>query len=531
MGRSLKLKKDVYGDNNVNVANTMNCMGFVYFAAGNEEEAVRCYQEATRLWKKNESLMDIDDYISAMNDLAIIYKRRNMNIKLSACLKEIEKYSKVSKGGNIFTTHCKMGMHNLENGEIDKAKDCYFLALAAQEKDGSNIEEMSRTMRNIGTCFNAMEMYNDALKYYNYSLRSSKDLENTLVYIIMGIILSKNSNQEKALQYYKKVFNADILREGKEYDNLLLPVLNNIGNAYCELKNDRKAIDYYNKAIDNSIITPVRSRKKIKHALHSMGVLNSEASEMSNSSENFSNTYHILCGDERFDDVAAVFSNIGNAHSRQGSYLQGIHFYNKAIPLMERSLKQHKMGIILALTNLGTAISHSGDTDNALIHFEKALNMIKTKESSAENDLQTANIFKKIGYVHSKKKSYESALINYVKALELYRKILCDENHEEILHARQSIGGILRKDGRLEEALQLLEDVHAKKEKLFGGDDLQVINLILDISRIHLLRNDYKKAKTLSESALAVLVKLNLPSHHPYVRKARYALKQVGSSS
>ena len=57
-----------------------------------------------------------------------------------------------------------------------------------------------------------------------------------------------------------------------------------------------------------------------------MGVLNSEASEMSNSSANLFNTYHILCGDERFDDVAAVFSNIGNAHSRQGSYLQGIHF-------------------------------------------------------------------------------------------------------------------------------------------------------------------------------------------------------------
>ena len=40
----------------------------------------------------------------------------------------------------------------------------------------------------------------------------------------------------------------------------------------------------------------------------------------------------------------------------------------------------------------------------------------------ADNDLKAANILKKIGYVHSKK-FYESVLINYAKALELYRKI------------------------------------------------------------------------------------------------------------
>ena len=68
-----------------------------------------------------------------------------------------------------------------------------------------------------------------------------------------------------ALQYYNKLFNADILREGKEYDNLLLPVLNNIGNAYYELKTDRKAIYYYNKAIDNSIIIPVTKKRLHMH--------------------------------------------------------------------------------------------------------------------------------------------------------------------------------------------------------------------------------------------------------------------------
>ena len=41
--------------------------------------------------------------------------------------------------------------------------------------------------------------------------------------------------------------------------------------------------------------------------------------------------------------------------------------------------------------------------------------MIKTKKSLADNDLQTANMLKKIGYVHSKKISYDSALITYVK--------------------------------------------------------------------------------------------------------------------
>ena len=40
--------------------------------------------------------------------------------------------------------------------------------------------------------------------------------------------------------------------------------------------------------------------------------------------------------------------------------------------------------------------SQNGAGDNALIQFEKALNMIKTKEYFADNDLQTANILMKI---------------------------------------------------------------------------------------------------------------------------------------
>jgi len=40
--------------------------------------------------------------------------------------------------------------------------------------------------------------------------------------------------------------------------------------------------------------------------------------------------------------------------------------------------------------------SQNGAGDNALIQFEKVLDMIKTKEYFADNDLQTANILMKI---------------------------------------------------------------------------------------------------------------------------------------
>jgi tetratricopeptide (TPR) repeat protein len=69
------------------------------------------------------------------------------------------------------------------------------------------------------------------------------------------------------------------------------------------------------------------------------------------------------------------------------------------------------------LISLGSAYGRKGDLENALIQFQKSLE-IRTREFASEHPL-VAESFNNVGVVYEKQGDLENALVLHQKALEI----------------------------------------------------------------------------------------------------------------
>lgn len=194
------------------IANVTNDLGNNNYYVGNFDKAIKNYLESMAA---NETLKNLRGVANMMNNIGSVY---------------------------------------VEQGNYPKALEYNLKALKIREEhlsdDVSSKDEIAMSYGNLGRVYYYMNDFNNAMRYYQKSLKLSEETANkrriALMHNNIGSIYAEQKLYDKALEYFNKTYAIQYEMDNKQMQAL---ALNNIAEVYLKKKEYKYAIDFYNKAL------------------------------------------------------------------------------------------------------------------------------------------------------------------------------------------------------------------------------------------------------------------------------------------
>jgi tetratricopeptide (TPR) repeat protein len=270
----------------------------------------------------------------------------------------------------------------------------------------------------------------------------------------------KNMGQvEKAIEYYEKVLVIATEigdRRGEGTD------LGNLGNAYNHLGQVEKAIEYYEQAL--VIATEIGDRRGEENHLGNLGIAYRNLGQVEKAIEYYEKALGIAkeIGDRQGEGNS--LGNLGNAYNILGQVEKAIEYYEQVLVITKEIGDKRNEGIWLG--NLGLAYSNLGQVEKAIEYYEKALGIAKEIGDKRGEGADLGNL----GLAYSILGQIEKAIEYYEQALGIAKEIgdrLGEGNH------LGNLGNAYSNLGQVEKAIEYYE-----KALVIGKEikDLKIIN-------------------------------------------------------
>lgn len=171
----------------------------------------------------------------------------------------------------------------------------------------------------------------------------------------------------------------------------LMSSLNNVGYAYSEIKNDTRALEFYQKALSYSNHT--NEPRDVGIIINNIGHVSLRQNDFETALEYF---YRALEVNEQYADsrgVATTLSNIGLVYHKTGSYAKGLEYHMRAYELGKD--QDDKFGMIATLRNISEAYLFQGSYTDAT-NFALRSMLLAQELGSLTEEKNTAAILAKI---------------------------------------------------------------------------------------------------------------------------------------
>ena len=242
-------------------------------------------------------------------------------------------------------------------------------------------------------------------------------------------------------------FQLELLQASENFCNsfnTLDVYLSNIGFLYYCLKENQKALEFYQKAL------------KIRKRLY---------------------------GHEH-QEVANSYNSIGNIYQDIGEYKKALEFYQLALNIY-KLYGEHHAHVGIALNNMGLILYKLGSHQEAMKNYQQALEILNSMYANGHPNIAT--IYNNMGDVSSKQYDFVTALKWYQKSLQIW-KLFFDNNHFEVLKCYKNLRNVLEKLGQSREALNYHQQaIHCKDYK--DLDD-EYISMLRDKQEKQLEKNE-----------------------------------------
>ena len=317
--RSLSLKREVVSsspkdDNGGHyIIKTVNCLGYAHYLNGNDDEALEYFKQVKDLLKnkRDKRLSMARDYVHTLNDMAMIYSRKNSTMELEECLSEKKSWNEMISRWESVKVLKKRGMDYCLDDDWSRAVGCFHEAIDDCESLGrltieseSEEEDLLFFYLGLTMCYAIQGLNEKRLKYYDLFMTIPSDAVETTttcddvektkeqqqqnrkmtrvaLLIQMGRrLLSRRSSSSSSrlslgdidrrcvvegIKYFDTAFNIissleqkAIKHDGEEerqddnYDDLCLALINDIGNAYVILHEEDRAMTFYDRALERA---------------------------------------------------------------------------------------------------------------------------------------------------------------------------------------------------------------------------------------------------------------------------------------
>ncbi len=336
---------------------------------------------------------------------------------------------------------------------------------------------------------------NDLLMSFRYELSK--------LYIYQGDFLKG----DQLLQYLINTFD-----EMGRKDSLYTELYHNLGMLKYNIGDYPSADEYLYQALEQKLEIYGEDHASTANSYNALGNLVSDQGDF-----NLARDYYLKALEIRRkvlpDDhmhIADTYQNLGILAYSEGDYDEAIRFMSKGFEIEKRTLPPNHPNLASSYNNLGVMFDLKGDYVHALEYYRYALDI--RKEILGEEHSLVAQTYHNIGVVYQEKGDFREALDNYVKALYLYRQSQENPNTYEIASTLENIGSLYMLQNNYQEALAYHEEALEMNEKLFGYNNPEIADDLLNLSRTLIALGKLDQARVYLEKTKRINVQTR-PNH------------------
>lgn len=251
-------------------------IGIVYYFQGKHLEALDYYTQSLEVFKK---IGDNSGIANLYSNIGVVYYDRGDDAKALENYLQSLKFSELAgdKFRILIALNNVGGVYNIKPATYDKALEYYLKALSISEELGK-MEESGTICVNIGTIYFEKDNDEQALFYFNKSLKAYGDSEGSLnAYNGLGKIYRKEENYELALQNHGKAL---ALAEKLNNKISIVQSLMGLANVYVKKGDYPTALQYFRKAELPAL--EIHANHEIKDLYQEMAFAYSKTKDYSN---------------------------------------------------------------------------------------------------------------------------------------------------------------------------------------------------------------------------------------------------------
>ena len=382
-----------FGDDRTNEATTLQNLGQVNAALGNNIEALEYYEQSLAIKRElgnrtgeARNLRSIGSVSTSLGNYveALEYYERSLVIS-----REIsDRLGESRTLHNIGEVNCLGRNHSEALRYFEQSLAINHEIIIAEGRRRNVLSWEALPLNNIGLVNHFLEDYPVALDYFERSLIISREvddrpLESTILHNI-DLLNYSLGNYPEAQSYYAQslVITQELGDRAGEAKSL-----NNIGVVYHELENYLAALDYYEQSL--VINREIGDRTNESLNLNNIGIINRLLENYSVALEYSEQSLLISreVGDRAFESYA--LKNLGKVKQSLGNYVEALEYYEQS--LVARREIGHRAGEAEMLANIGLLFEQQEEPVLAIILLKEAINVyeiIREGNQALEKSLQ-----------------------------------------------------------------------------------------------------------------------------------------------
>jgi CHAT domain-containing protein/tetratricopeptide (TPR) repeat protein len=439
-------------------------MGEDLYTSGQYSDALDYYDRALALFRAAGDRRSEADVIS---DQAIVYRKLgDFQRSLALQRQALAMYETLGDTDGQAKALRRIGVLYRHQGEL-------FQAITFQERalefmrTADDQQGIAAILTNLGTIYGDLGRLRDARSYFERALQIYTALDNRagVAYTLgnLGQLYLYLGDSQQALQYLERSLTIkQSLEDTRGQANTFL----NIGTAYENLGDFEKALTYFYKAL---------------------------------------NMYKQL--NDRHGQ-AATLGSIGSTYESLGDLESALQFQLQSLEL--KKLSGTPLRLTIGLTNLASLAIKQGRFAEADAYLQEGLTIATTHKSS----LAQANIYGQLGVLHLQQQKPETALDNFVYALELYEEI---GSQKGLLEVFDYIGRAYLAKAAFRQARPYYERALDLAERLNDMNTLWTVQYRLGQIALH--RHEQPQALTYFKSSIDILERMRNYLNVPELRQ------------
>jgi CHAT domain-containing protein/Tfp pilus assembly protein PilF len=413
-------------------AMTLQTLGQIYFNSGDTERALKYNYQVLSVFEKKD---DPESKRRALASLQAIAQTHQYRYEWD---KAIENYNRAlqiatelkDRGFTVLILN-SIGIIYSNTGDKKKALESYTKALEElrlipdrgdQEKvlEASILNNIGRSHLYLGDPKGALEYHGQALAilqeikdvtFIDHQATAYMPISSARAYL--GESESAIKLLDKALELYRQA--PQRVKDLARNRTTEASILNNLGLRHKDTGDFRKAMEYYNQALQLALDTKREDMEA--SALNNIALVYQAYGEPRKALQNLTRALEIDRKLKDADGEATILNNIGQVYSDFGDKREALKYTNQALEIVERV--GNKDGIPTCLNNIGNAYTALSENDKALVYFNRAL-AIARETGNRTNELTSLD---NIAILYSHIGERGKALDNYQEALSIARSI------------------------------------------------------------------------------------------------------------
>ncbi|MFK7904082.1 MAG: tetratricopeptide repeat protein, partial [Chitinophagales bacterium] len=254
---TVKTGRKYLGEEHLEVARRLHCIGVCHYFAGDYDPAIEYYKKALFIRRKilgNEH----KDVGSSNNNLGICYySKDNYDLAIEHHQKTLEIWKKSLGAEHSFIASSlnNSGVCYEAKGDYDLAIRYHKEALSIRKKNlGNEHLKVAMSLNNIGVCYDFKGNYDLAIEYHQKALAIRKknlNIENTnlfLSFMNLGTCHEFKGNYDLAIEYHQEALRIRKKYLGEQHPDVA-DDLTNLGNCHYKKGDYDLATKYHQEAL------------------------------------------------------------------------------------------------------------------------------------------------------------------------------------------------------------------------------------------------------------------------------------------